>query len=494
MKIKVAYNYSFFSTANLSEKRFRAVDKSLSYLTKDAFFVDAYKRHAWDGRKHLLSKVRKGGQLVGYRFPTGLLRKKDIFAVLGEPVLEWAAGITPTELEIPDDEKLSHLLNGITLYDYQIFCLRRMLEQRRGVVQVATAGGKTEIAAAAIRFLNVPTIVMVPTLDLLYQTRERYAARLGLSIDEVGIIGEGQYEPKFITVASVPTLRLMLGRGGKYIDEEAQRLYESTKLIILDEAHMISDNTFYAVFMAFVNAEFRFGMSATPFDREDNSEMMLIGATGTLIARVLPEYLMKRGFIAIPDIVMLKVNKPKLSDAFSYQQAVNFGVVDNGERNQATVDLVKACAKKKVLVIFRYLRHGHLLSRLLYDAGIDHKIVKGEIPGEERERIRHEFEHANLDVIVASVGVFKLGIDLPSIEVLIRCDGGKSKISTIQILGRALRVKGDRRRVKVYDFFDDTQKHLRSHSRKRLRDYKGLGKTINVSQIDLESGQNYLVF
>ena len=203
---------------------------------------------------------------------------------------------------------------------------------------------------------------------------------------------------------------------------------------------------------------------------------------------------MKLGILAIPDITMWNITTPQLHDGYSYQKALYDGIVYNADRNAGIVDLIKQHKGKKILLTFRFLRHGDLLSRLLYDENIAHEVVKGEVSGEEREKIRHRFERGDLDVIVASIGVFKLGVDLPSIEVLIRADGGKSKISTIQILGRALRVKDNRKRVLVYDFYDDTHTYLRRHSRKRLRDYRSLGDPVVVKQRDLNTGQQFLAF
>jgi len=493
LKLVVTHTYSFFPVEGLTAKQLRLADTLLSFLVKDAFHIDAVKRHLWDGRKHLLKKIRKNRQVIGYKFPTGLVRNKKLMEALGNPELVWENGYGLTKFERPTDEEVKYLLEDITLRDYQIYAVQKMLKRRRGVIQAAVASGKTEIAAAVIKYLNVPTVVMVPKLEILHQTRTRYAKRLGISKDEIGIIGESKYVPKRITVASVDSLRSMITRNGGYVDDEARRFYEEAKLVIFDEAHMVSDNTFFAVFMGFTKAEFRFGMSATPFDREDDTEIMLIGASSNRIVNITPDYLMKRGFIAIPDITMLKVGTPKLSPAYNYQTVVQEGIVDNPIRNDAIVQLVKQHKKRKILVMFRYIRHGRALSRLLYDQGIDHKIIQGDVEGEDREIIREEFENGSLNIILASVGATGLGTDLPGIEVLIRGDGGKAKISTIQILGRALRISEGKSHALVYDFYDDTHRYLRRHSKKRREDYKNIGDLVKVNQIDLSTGQGFLV-
>jgi len=465
-------------------------------MMKNAFYSPAYQRHGWNGRISLLKKVYKAGvrsPLLGYRFPTGLLSMVD--EVFGDVVCDYKSE-SVGEVPVPTKEFLKTLdLGDYKLRSYQAFIIQKMLKYKRGVVSAATGSGKSLCAAALIKHLGYSTIVMVPTLDLLYQTRAMYSKYLGIDKDEIGIIGEGQYEPKEITVASVPTLRNMVevvAGQTRYVDEEAERFFKFIKVVISDESHLVGDNTFFDVFMGFSNAEFRYGMSATPFDRSDGNTLMLIGATGPLIARVKPEDLMKRGILAIPDITIFRIDGPRLSGSATYQQTYRQGIVENCVRNEKIIELVKQHKGQKILIIFDWKIHGKLLSGLLNEAGIDHRLLWGEISGQEREQARNDFEYGDLNCIVAS-SIFRLGVDLPSIKVLIRVDGRMSTISTIQTIGRALRVsaKGDAK-VFIYDFMDSFQKHLIKHSKHRLKDYYSLGKCVVIKQIDLNTGQQFL--
>jgi len=58
---------------------------------------------------------------------------------------------------------------------------------RRGVVVLPTGAGKTVIAIRAIELVNRPSIVVVPTLDLLYQWKEKLEQSLGVLMEEVRI-------------------------------------------------------------------------------------------------------------------------------------------------------------------------------------------------------------------------------------------------------------------------------------------------------------------
>lgn len=497
LRLHTTPSYTYFGLRALSTDKLKKLDKILSFLVEGAWFSPAYKKHGWDGRIRLLGKVYKNKKPVAYRFPTGLVH--DARGVFGPVELVYRYELTE-DFEIPDREALENYIYdacGFKLHDFQCFAIENMLKRRRGTVMLPTGSGKTPIASVVLDILNLPSIVMVPGLDLLYQTRTKYAQYLGIDEDALGIIGEGQYEPKKITVASVPTLRNMvqIKRGGRvcFSTEEAEALFKRIKVVISDEAHMVGNNTFFEVLMSFINAEFRYGMSATPFDRSDGNTLMLIGATGPLIAKVKPALLMKRKILATPEITIFRITGPRISGAIQWQRAYHQGIVDHAARNAKIIDLVKQHKGEKVLVIFSRIAHGKTLSSLLNAEGVDHELLYGKDPGKVREQVRRTFEDGELSVILASM-IFKLGVDLPAIKVLIRADGGKSTISTVQILGRALRVKDGDTKIKLYDFFDQHQKFLAKHSRQRLKDYLALGDPVVINQTDLETGQKFIAF
>ncbi|MFB0501265.1 MAG: DEAD/DEAH box helicase family protein, partial [Candidatus Bathyarchaeia archaeon] len=69
----------------------------------------------------------------------------------------------------------------------------------RGVVVLPTAAGKTFVALKAIEKLNVATLVVVPTLDLLDQWRQLLSNQFGI---EVGAYGGGDDMLRSLTVST----------------------------------------------------------------------------------------------------------------------------------------------------------------------------------------------------------------------------------------------------------------------------------------------------
>ena len=70
---------------------------------------------------------------------------------------------------------------------------------RRGVIILPTGAGKTVIGMKAMELVNQPTIVIVPTLDLLEQWRGRVEEEFGV---EVGLYGGGENSVRAITICT----------------------------------------------------------------------------------------------------------------------------------------------------------------------------------------------------------------------------------------------------------------------------------------------------
>src|SRR2546428_6986363 len=70
---------------------------------------------------------------------------------------------------------------------------------RRGVIVLPTGAGKTVMGRKALALVNQPTIVIVPTLDLLEQWRGRVEEEFGV---EVGLYGGGESSVRAITICT----------------------------------------------------------------------------------------------------------------------------------------------------------------------------------------------------------------------------------------------------------------------------------------------------
>lgn len=149
------------------------------------------------------------------------------------------------------------LQSSITPYPYQRQALDAWRDARgRGTVVMPTGSGKTWLAMLAMVGCEVPTLVVVPTLDLLQQWQSQLMERFG---QPVGVLGGGQSVREAITVATYDSAALQTEFLGNHFG-----------LLICDECHHLPAPSYQ--FIAAGNiAPFRLGLTAT-LDRADGGE------------------------------------------------------------------------------------------------------------------------------------------------------------------------------------------------------------------------------
>ncbi|MDP2215715.1 MAG: DEAD/DEAH box helicase family protein, partial [Methanolobus sp.] len=125
----------------------------------------------------------------------------------------------------------------------------------RGVIVLPTGSGKTVVGINAISLLNTPTIVIVPTLDLLDQWRSKLQEEFKV---DVGKLGGGKQEIKALTVSTYDSA---------YI--HAARLGNKFGLMIFDEVHHLPAVGYKQIAEMFASP-FRMGLTAT-YEREDGA-------------------------------------------------------------------------------------------------------------------------------------------------------------------------------------------------------------------------------
>jgi hypothetical protein len=91
----------------------------------------------------------------------------------------------------------------------------------------------------------------------------------------------------------------------------------------------------------------------------------------------------------------------------------------------------------------------------LKDCGRAVFFVHGGIDGEDREAIRKLLETEQEAIIVASVGTFSTGVNIPSLRNIISASPSKSKIRNLQSIGRVLRKSAGKDGATLYDIADD---------------------------------------
>jgi superfamily II DNA or RNA helicase len=254
-------------------------------------------------------------------------------------------------------------------------------------------------------------------------------------------------------------------------------------VVNFDECHHVPAPTFYLVAQS-IPARFRFGYSATP-DKDEGTELKLVGATGPAIYEETPAELIEGGYAVAPEIFMLEYDTdPALEalDHFAWSQEYQEGVVDNSRRNklvqQAAHDLREL--GHTTLVLVDRIDHGEHLERLL----VDSQFLHGTSGMARRKKGLERLAARTLPIVIAT-SIFDEGIDVPAISCLINARGGKAEHRAIQSVGRGMRTAEGKDRLVVVDFYDAFSRRLRRHARARAGAYEGTeGFTFRRGPID----------
>lgn len=462
----------------LPENIISIIDNSLSYfiegyqyskLFKSGYWDYSEKRFKyWDGKKHLLSKNQS--------FASGLIFRVKELLEMHNYTVSVIDRRTNTEFGPP----LS--INNLESREYQDRALNAALEHRSGIIKVATGGGKSAIISSLIAKTNTSTMVFVPSLDLLYQTRDFIENVIG---KKIGIIGDGICEVKKITISTIWSAANALsksaikfdeeehGRKEKFATKDKQKIaaaIEKTNMIIVDECHMTSCQSVQLINSAAKNCRYKFGFSGTP-SRFSGEDLLIEGVFGRKIIDIPASELISEGFLVRPTIHFVNIPESSEDLGTNYHSIYKKYIIENDIRNDKIVEIAKTLhnADRKILILVKNIAHGNIIMDKIGNT-MSAYFVRGELDAEERNRIKNSFIDGQIDLIVASA-VYDQGIDIKNLDALILAGSGKSYGRAIQRIGRVIRPAQNKTNAVVVDFWDNA-KYLTVHSKKRLEIYK----------------------
>jgi superfamily II DNA or RNA helicase len=428
-------------------------------------------------------KARKQGKVAGWN---GILHLADRS---GPNAIRFSTGLVPrvaaylgAECHLFDERHFPDILpnkSSVDLRDYQTEAARDAVFSDlygmwwpRGVIKVATGGGKTRLSCSLIESLPVPTVFLVHRIDLMRQSKGVIEEQLGV---KVGIVGESEFDlGQRITVATIQSIAACC----KSRPKEMKAWIPTINQVVMDEAHLIAKkttggNVFSKVLSLFRSAPFRWGLTATPFMRDEFSNMLLVGATGELLVDITNDDLIKRGYLARPKVVYYRMEHPNAGLPKKWPDVYNMGITLNMHRNAKIVDVFRN-AEKPAMIMVKHISHAKILTDDLKAVGCNVEMVSSEVRTQDRAKIIEDLKHGKLDGCV-STPVFDEGIDIPELRTIILGGGGNSPIKLLQRSGRGLRIASEKTTMTIVDFDDVMSAKLRDHSLDRKKVFEGEG-------------------
>jgi superfamily II DNA or RNA helicase len=472
MQIKLAHNAVIAKLIDPPKEVEDIVRSLLSYMVDGAEQQFAFTQGTWDGRSTFYESKN-------HTFPAGfvymvhkeLMRRKYDVRLIRKP------HHAPLGVESPIVDEFG---NDNPDYDYQMKALKAVEKHGRGIIQVATGGGKSKIAKLVMMRFKRPTLFLTTRGVLMYQMQRQIDKLSGVVS---GLIGDGQERmvkginlgmvQSLVQALEEPSLDVEIRAVVKSIhrskkkdenmspaevrkiaqvrfDEKTKKrnrylaFLETIEVVIGEEAHEAGGNSYYEILRHCKNASIRVALTATPFMRdsaEDN--MRLMAAFGSILIQISEEELINRGILAKPHFKFV-VSKPhpKLFRTSPWQRAYQFGYMENQFMHK---DIIRDALMAKryglpVLTLIQRMDHGEVLLKKMQHLGLRVIFLRGKDNQEERERALGALGRGEVDVIIGST-IVDVGVDVPAIGLVQLAGGGKAEVALRQRIGRGLRAK-----------------------------------------------------
>ena len=375
----------------------------------------------------------------------------------------------------------------------QDLAVQKLLSYPNGVLQAATAFGKTVVCSYLIAERKVSTLILLQNKELLSQWVDElnkflkineelpeYETKSGRKKKRDSVIGVLHGSKNTLTgIIDVAMVQSLSGKDN--LDE----ILSAYGMVIMDECHHAASNTSIEILKK-IKAKYVYGVSATP-KRADNLEkiiFMLIGPIRHKFSAL--ERAMEQGIdhYFVPRYTRVVDNYESRNDINKAYQLI----ATNTVRNNMIVEDVKACVKERhsVVVLTKMKEHAKKLAEELSSSADNVLIYYGDNSNKENLAIQtklKEIPDKESLIIVATGQKIGEGFNCPRLDVLMLAspisDGSKLE----QFVGRLNRDYKDKNAVYVYDYIDSHMNRFSNMYGRRLKTYKSIGFTIWSGEI-----------
>jgi len=484
MKFKINTDGTKLILLESTKEEYNQLKLSLSKFVKNYFFMARYKLTPWDGR---ISFIKDGGAIYfglwyeiykickeyGYPF---LIENKDVFPIDKE--IEKEQIKTFTDEFFKDHKEKDNKEKPFTPYDHQIEAIYKILKHKFGIIEVATAGGKSLIFGSVVFYYltkinpKAKFLLIVPSISLVTQF---YNDIMDYNLG---------YHMENKTPVSIKIDEIMSDKPRKHFDGEPNifigtyqslekwpdEFFKQFDVVCCDESHMAKAPSLIKIMeRTFGTSTVRFGMSGT-YPPEGTAELFTIESLmGPKLLNIKAKKLMDEGIISNVKIKGLILNHNDRSFAesvFAIKKSGNGKRAYELEKKYAQNSLPRKVFlgklitkfKQNSMILFHNIDYGTELYNYFRDniPGKDFYYIDGTTPKVKREAIKLELEKTdgNIKILVASFGTFSTGINIRAIVNLVLADSFRSDRIVRQSIGRILRLHKEKDKAVVFDIVD----------------------------------------
>lgn len=318
----------------------------------------------------------------------------------------------------------------------------REVYSQRPILQLPTGGGKTCIAADIIRRAikrNRRCMIVAHTREIVLQTAARFSE---YGFDVSAILAGEPARDSMVYCASIQTL--------------ARRMLPDIGLLIIDEAHHATSNTWREVIDAYPKAAV-IGLTATPL-RLDGQGLRDAGF-GAIVQGASMQTLIDDGFLVRPRIYSVPVasmeGARKVAGDYAQSALDTFSSTITGD----LVEHWKRLAPDTRTIVFACsIAHSQEVAFSFHQMGIAAVHVDGTTSKEDRADVIEALKDGRIKV-VSNCSIFGEGWDLPVLETAVLARPTLSLSLYRQQCGRVLRSSPGKTQATILDHAGNFHRH-----------------------------------
>ena len=396
--------------------------------------------------------------------------------------------------EIFDERQRGRCINVTfkgELREEQKPALEEMMKYDNGILQAATAFGKTVVCSAMIAEKKVNTLIVLENSALLDQWKDaleqfldiderlpEYKTKTGRTRVRKSLIGKLQGSHDSMT--GVVDIAMA---GSLCKKEEWHPLIDHYGMIIVDECHHAASDTIAKVLQK-VPAKYVYGVTATP-KRADGLEKinyMLLGPIRYIYSSQEKIKAQRIPHLVYPRFTRTVLPRGVITERMHPNEAYEI-LRHNEVRDEQILSDVKDCiaAGRTPVILSRYKDHSERLYERIKSYADKVFLMTGNNSKKEHRRIREQLQETTSGETLALVATGSLigeGFDFPRLDTLIMATPVSFQSVVEQYAGRLNRNYTGKDDVIVFDYVDSHIPMFEKMYAKRLKAYKQIGYEI----------------
>lgn len=428
-----------------------------------------------------------------------------------------------------------------SLYEYQLKAVKSWRENDyKGLLEMATGTGKTITALACYQELakeikKMVTVIVVPQIELLYQWEEDIinsdSRAIICSGDNPSWPGTLKNRIRRLSTMSHGYINIIVTRdtfiSNKFI--EIINVSEIERLIISDEVHSFGSETTRKKFEQLEDIfNYRLGISATPFRKNESESKELINFFGGIVFSYSLNEAIKSGFLNNYEyyIKLLYFDKESLEQYRNVyytnkEKLMKKNIEAMNQIEKITATIANSSTSKIDELVSSFSSRDDEYQSIVYcsPGGYNNNInkfeekhidivakklseiervklrkIRSQVNSDERKKILTQFKERKLNVLVA-IKCLDQGINLPEVTDAYILSSTDSQTEFIQRRGRILRTYPGKPTSKIYDYVmlpqdysadtfepDEADAYFVARELKRMRAYQDGADNFNEIQ------------